>query len=246
MRSARACPATSGCSPRWGMRAATSSLTRSRSCGFTPARRAISPARSVWKARGPVPRRLAKLAALRARPHALALRVSIDYPERARHDAGRGAGNFLKAWAALALLHGAGFRVSIARQMEPGESRGEVEDAYRRLMCAHQPPQAVNIVAFPDFGAPGTRPSVPPVTEDCMRRYHTEATRREFMCAYSKMVVKQNGRMRVYACTLVDDDPAYDQGGTLGASLGRRVMLRHRRCFSCFQYGASCSESRGH
>ena len=193
-----------------------------------------------------VPRRLAKLAELRARPHALALRVSIDYPERARHDAGRGAGNFLKAWAALALLHGAGFRVSIARQMEPGESRTEVEDAYRRLMCAHQLPQDLNIVAFPDFGAPATRPAVPPVTEDCMRRYHTEATRREFMCAYSKMVVKQNGRMRVYACTLVDDDPAYDQGGTLGASLGRRVMLRHHRCFSCFKYGASCSETRGH
>jgi len=79
-----------------------------------------------------------------------------------------------------------------------------------------------------------------------MTQYHTEATRREFMCAYSKMVVKQNGRMRVYACTLVDDDPAYDQGGTLGESLGRRVMLRHHRCLSCFKYGASCSETRGH
>src|SRR5882724_5277478 len=105
-----------------------------------------------------VPKRLAKLAELRARPHALALRVSIDYPERARHDAGRGAGNFLKAWAALALLHGAGFRVSIARQMEPGENRSAVEDAYRRLMCAHALPQDLTIVAFPDFGAPGTQP----------------------------------------------------------------------------------------
>jgi hypothetical protein len=172
--------------------------------------------------------------------------VSIDYPQRARHDAGRGEGNFLKAWAALALLHGAGFRVSIARQMEPGENRTAVEDAYRALMHAHALPQDLNIVAFPDFGAPGTRAPVPPVTENCMTQYHSEATRREFMCAYSKMVVKLNGRMRVYACTLVDDDPAYDQGGTLGESLGRRVMLRHHRCFSCFKYGASCSETRGH
>src|ERR1700730_2150900 len=53
-RLGRACPATSGCSPRWEMHAATSSLTPFRSCGFTPARRAISPARSVWKARSPV------------------------------------------------------------------------------------------------------------------------------------------------------------------------------------------------
>ena len=193
-----------------------------------------------------VPKRLAQLAELRARPHPLGLRVSIDYPQRARHDAGRGEGNFLKAWAALALLHGAGFRVSIARQMEPGENRTAVEDAYRALMPAHALPQDLNIVAFPDFGAPGTQPPVPQVTQNCMTQYHTEATRREFMCAYSKMVVKQNGRMRVYACTLVDDDPAYDQGGTLGESLGRHVMMRHHRCFSCFKYGASCSESRGH
>ena len=193
-----------------------------------------------------VPARLTKLAALRARPHPLTLRVSIDYPDPVRHDSGRGAGNFLEAWRTLALLHGAGFRVSIARQMEPGEDAPAIEGAYRALMQEHGLPEDLNVVAFPDFGTPGTRRAVPQVTESCMRQYQTEATRREFMCAYSKMVVKQNGRMRVYACTLVDDDPAYDQGGTLAESLGRRVMLRHHRCFSCFKYGASCSETRGH
>ena len=55
-----------------------------------------------------------------------------------------------------------------------------------------------------------------------------------------------DGRLRVYACTLVDDDPDYDQGGSLAESLGARVMLRHHRCFSCFKYGASCSEAQGH
>jgi hypothetical protein len=59
------------------------------------------------------------------------------------------------------------------------------------------------------------------------------------------MVVKLGGRMRVYACTLVDDDPAYDQGGTLREALGARVLLRHQRCYSCFAYGASCSEGAG-
>ena len=193
-----------------------------------------------------VPARLGKLAELRARPHPLSLRVSIDYPDPARHDAARGTGNFLKAWRTLGLLHGAGFRVSIARQMEPGEERRTVEERYRALMQQYGLPQDLNIVAFPDFGSPGERRSVPQVTENCMRQYQTAATRGEFMCAYSKMVVKRNGRMRVYACTLVDDDPAYDQGGTLAESRGRRVMLRHHRCFSCFKFGASCSETRGH
>lgn len=193
-----------------------------------------------------IPRRIGKLAALRAKPHPLALRVSIDFPDAARHEAGRGAGTFDKAWRSLQLLHAAGFRVSIARQMDKGEDTAAVEQAYREQCRAFGLPADLHIVAFPDFGGPGAKLAVPHVTESCMTQYHTEATRREFMCAYSKMVVKQQGRMRVYACTLVDDDPAYDQGGTLAESLGRRVMLRHHRCFSCFKYGASCSETRGH
>jgi hypothetical protein len=75
-----------------------------------------------------------------------------------------------------------------------------------------------------------------------MTRYQTESSRREFMCAFSKMVIKKNGRMRVYACTLVDDDDDYAQGETLTEALHERVMLRHHRCYSCFAYGSSCSE----
>ena len=75
-----------------------------------------------------------------------------------------------------------------------------------------------------------------------MTRYQTESSRREFMCAFSKMVIKKDGRMRVYACTLVDDDERYDQGANLRAALGQRVMLAHHRCYSCFAYGSSCSE----
>jgi hypothetical protein len=56
------------------------------------------------------------------------------------------------------------------------------------------------------------------------------------------MVIKKNGRMRVYACTLVDDDESYDLGATLGETLKTRIMLHHHRCFSCFKFGSSCSE----
>jgi hypothetical protein len=56
------------------------------------------------------------------------------------------------------------------------------------------------------------------------------------------MIVKRNGRMRVYACTLVDDDEDYDLGSSLMESMRVRVMLKHHRCYSCFARGASCSE----
>ena len=75
-----------------------------------------------------------------------------------------------------------------------------------------------------------------------MTQFQDAASRQQFMCAFSKMVVKKNGRLRVYACTLVDDDEDYDQGPTLAGALEQRVMLKHHRCYSCFAHGSSCSE----
>jgi len=193
----------------------------------------------------PLLRRLPRLEALRAKPHPLRLRVSLDFPDAARHDAGRGAGTFATSLRALCALRAAGFGVSVARRMEPGEDGAAVEAAYRRLFEAAGLPGDLPLVAFPDFGPPGAAVDVPAITESCMTAHHDETSRRAFMCAYSKMVVKRDGRMRVYACTLVDDEPAYDQGGSLREALGARVMLRHHRCYSCFAYGASCSETGG-
>lgn len=190
----------------------------------------------------PVLRRLRQIARLATSAHPVSFRVSVDFPDEARHDAGRGAGSFRKALTGLRALHEMGFGVSLARQMQPGEDAGACEARYREILVAYGLPAALRIVTFPDFGPPGTTRAVPFVSEDCMTRYQTEATRRAFMCAFSKMVVKTNGRMRVYACTLVDDDPRYDLGGSLTEALPRRVTLEHHRCYSCFRYGSSCSE----
>jgi molybdenum cofactor biosynthesis enzyme MoaA len=195
---------------------------------------------------GALPKRVGQLQPLLRKPHALSLRISIDWPDADKHDAGRGAGNFDASFRTAAKLTDAGLKVSIARQMIPGEDRAAVDQAYARWFEHYGLPTDTRIVFFPDFGAPGKERVVPFVTESCMTTFQTEATRREFMCAYSKMVVKQAGSMRVYACTLVDDDPDYDQGGSLRESLGKRVMLRHHRCFSCFKFGASCSEGGAH
>jgi hypothetical protein len=62
------------------------------------------------------------------------------------------------------------------------------------------------------------------------------------MCNFSKMIVKTNDSIGVYACTLVDDDKDYSLGSTLREAMDVRVMMRHHRCYSCFAYGASCSE----
>jgi len=187
-------------------------------------------------------KRLHHIERLRGSSHPISFRVSIDWPEEDRHDAGRGAGSFAKALEGMRELHRMGFDVSLARQMEADEITRAVERRYRDLLRHGGLPMDTRIVAFPDFGIPNSHPDVPAVTEDCMTRYQTEESRRKFMCAFSKMVVKKNGAMRVYACTLVDDDDDYDLGGSLAEAFDQRIRLRHHRCYQCFAFGSSCSE----
>lgn len=196
----------------------------------------------LTNATDPLLHRLDEIERLCRAPSPVSFRVSLDHPDAARHDAGRGIGSFDRALEGLAALNARGFGLSIARQMAPDEDTPRVEAAYRAILRDHGLPEDLRLVAFPDFDVPGSRRQVPEITEDCMTRYHTEETRRAFMCAFSKMVVKQDGRMRVYACTLVDDDPSYDLGSSLAQAMPQRIGLRHQRCYACFQSGASCSE----
>jgi len=80
------------------------------------------------------------------------------------------------------------------------------------------------------------------ISEYCLAQYHTEESRAGFMCAFSRMIVKQNGKMGVYACTLVDDDPAFNLGAELEQAVARQVLLQHPRCAVCFSQGVSCSQ----
>ncbi len=190
----------------------------------------------------PLMNRLSDLLPLLKKPQRLSFRISLDSPDAATHDAGRGSGNFKKSLRSLQLLTEHGFGVSVARQSRKGEDKASVDQAYQQHFAAIGLPRGTRIVAFPEFHTPGSIVAVPVITEDCMTRYHTSKTRADFMCASSKMVVKKEGRMRVYACTLVDDDPDYDLGGSLKDALLCRIMMKHHRCYSCFAYGASCSE----
>ncbi len=187
-------------------------------------------------------KRLHQVATLADTEFPISFRISVDWPDEQRHDAGRGEGTFRQSLQSMVELQRLGFGVSLARQMMPDEDSAAVDAQFQTLLQEAGFAGEIRIVAFPDFATPGAHPDVPVVTEDCMTRYQTEATRRAFMCAFSKMVIKTGGRMRVYACTLVDDDERYDQGSNLRAALDQRVMLAHHRCYSCFAYGSSCSE----
>jgi len=196
----------------------------------------------LTNATNPLRMRLDEIQALKNKTHPLSFRVSIDYPDEQKHDNGRGEGNFALSWEVIKDLNKRGFAISIARQRGINENTEKIDQAYRPYFKKAQLSPDIRIVSFPDFLTPGTIADVPHITEGCMTQYHDEEGRDQFMCNYSKMVVKRNGQMRVYACTLVDDDQDYDFGSTLKEAMDVRVMLKHHRCYSCFAQGASCSE----
>ncbi|OEY66204.1 radical SAM protein [Marinobacter sp. X15-166B] len=195
----------------------------------------------LTNATDPLLKRRHQLLPLLRNPHPIHFRVSLDFPDAARHDKDRGAGSFNKALEGIRWLHEQGFRVSIARQTDVGEVPARVEAGYRAIFRQWGIPEDLAFTAFPDLGVPGSDDGSPEITETCMEQYPTPESRAHFMCTYTRMLVKKGDRVRVYACTLVDDDPDYDLGGTLTESMTPRIMLRHHRCFACYRFGASCS-----
>lgn len=186
----------------------------------------------------PLQSRLQEIMPLAGKPQRLSFRVSLDYPNAGKHDAGRGCGMFALALDTLGRLRSAGFHVSVARRREDGEDPTAVATDFQTHFKSIGLPADTPIIAFPNLKPDKT----PEITETCMSAYHTPTSREKFMCAFSRMVVKQGGVFRVYACTLVDDDPHYDLGTSLKESANLRVTLGHPRCFACFAGGASCSE----
>lgn len=190
----------------------------------------------------PLVKRMADVQRLRDKPHALRFRISLDDPDPVKHDALRGKGTFDKALTTLGTLYKAGFSVSVARRMTADEDSAVVDQAYAKILRTIGIAEDITIVKFPEFHLPGSLPHVPEITETCMTRYLNTEQRARFMCNFSKMIVRKDGRCGVYACTLVDDNKSYDLGSTLKSAMQKRVMLGHHRCYSCFACGTSCSE----
>lgn len=201
----------------------------------------LRPCFVLTNATDPLLRRTEQLLPLLDKPFPIRFRVSLDFPDEALHDKDRGTGSFVKALKGIRWLHDNGFNVSIARQMTPEEDAAKEEAEFRKIFRAANIPEDLAFTAFPDFGTPGSEDQTPEITESCMAKYPTAESQAHFMCSYSRMLVKENGRVKVYACTLVDDDRDYGATSSLAESLYTRVMLRHHRCFSCYRFGASCS-----
>ncbi|MEY2853858.1 MAG: hypothetical protein RL030_990 [Pseudomonadota bacterium] len=173
------------------------------------------------------------LAELRQMPHALRFRISIDWPDEARHDAGRGPKSFRKALEGLRLLHSAGFAVGITRQCEVGEQRQAVEARFRSMLRRQQLPDDMPVVSLPNLGLPTTQAIAghSPASDAGPRATIAPA------CTRSRMLLRRPEGLRFSPCPLVDDTPGLDMGDTLGAALHAPARLLHTRCRICLERG---------
>lgn len=174
------------------------------------------------------------------KPNSMTFRISIDSPYKEIHDDMRGKGNFAKAVKSLSELHRFGFKISVARCEKSNENSEKIESQYKKIFSAAGIPENTHIAAFPNLQ---TEKENPEITERCMTTHCTSADRSAFMCSSIKMVAVKNGKPGIFACTLVDNDDDYNFGENLELAMNYRVMLKHKRCFTCFSSGVTCSES---
>ncbi len=178
----------------------------------------------------PLLRRPQHLARLRAGAHPLAFRVSIDHPDEARHDAGRGLKTWRRALEGLRLLHCAGFEVGVTRLQSPDEDAAAIDARFRTLLRRNGLPEAMSIVALPDLGP--LRAS-----EDDLLGWRADAG---------------SGRACLHAFADGDDARRFDAAAALPARRRRlhsnsmahlrmpsrrASQMRHRRCRICLTRG---------
>lgn len=183
----------------------------------------------------PLLKRVHQLQQLKAQLHPLSFRISIDYPDERRHDTARGWGNFARAIEGLQLLYAQGFAISIARQMDGNENTPEVNDAYRQLLRKAKLPEDIRIVPLPELGKLGTDSQIDVLP--------TPVDSHRLMCAHSRMLLKCNGQLRMYACAFTDDDARFDLGNSLSDAIHQPICLQHQRCRQCIKQTASYSEA---
>lgn len=175
----------------------------------------------------------------------LRLRVSLDDPSAAIHDAERSEGAHAKTIDGLRWLGANGFNVEIAGRGFAHEAeqalRARFQNVFDEVGLRIDAGDAAALVIFPEMD-PDQNP--PEITTACWGILEKDP--REVMCASARMVVKRKGaaELSVLACTLLPYDPQFELGTTLAAS-SRPVQLNHKYCASfCVLGGASCGTAK--
>jgi molybdenum cofactor biosynthesis enzyme MoaA len=184
---------------------------------------------------------LARLrAAESASLYSLEFRVSIDGYTAADNDPIRGPGTFDRALRGVRQLVEHGFLpiITVTRVREE-ESGAVLFDGFVRLLRSngYERPR-IKILPALRIGAEAERyrgyRSEECVTPDMMQGFDQG----QLLCNHSRIVTDRG----VYVCPILIDAPDARLGTSLEESI-RPYSLRHRACYTCYQYGSICTNA---
>ena len=172
--------------------------------------------------------------------YCLEFRVSIDGPDSATNDPIRGEGTFDKAVNGVALLVEAGFLpiITMTRVWDEGDDQ-KVLGQFRELLARHGYHRArLKILPRLKIGAEADRTEgygqFDRVTHELLEEFDLG----QLICNHSRVVTDRG----IAVCPILLDSPDAIMGETLDDA-DRDFPLAHGACFTCYQYGAICTNA---
>jgi molybdenum cofactor biosynthesis enzyme MoaA len=185
------------------------------------------------------PVQIAALAASeRASTYSLEFRVSIDAADAERNDKLRGEGTFARALDGVRLLLDHGFLpiITAAQVWTDAEDAG-MRDRFMDLLrsIGYERPR-LKILPRLRIGRETERTpgysEEERVTAEMLAGYDTA----QLLCSSARVVTSHG----IWVCPILLDSPDARLGRTL-TEAARPYALAHRACYTCWQYGALCS-----
>jgi hypothetical protein len=181
-------------------------------------------------------------------PGRLTLRITLESPHEAEHDAIRGRTTFAQTVETIRDLGGIGFVpvITAERPLLHEQDPEEILAGYAALFPGMR--VEVNLIEnilemghqLVRMASDGQRPAPEVfITTKCFGVLNRSPE--SLMCHYSRCIQKLDGRLRYYPCPVIYDDERFDLGATLEGSF-RRVYIGHKNCYDyCLKgTGASC------
>ncbi|HXG09148.1 MAG TPA: radical SAM protein [Gemmataceae bacterium] len=175
-----------------------------------------------------------------ASPYSLEFRVSIDGFTAEQNDPIRGDGAFARALHGVRQLVAHGFLpiITVVRTRDDQDDAELVRGFVELLRANGYDRPRLKVLPILRLGAEAERcrgyREEERVTPEMMDGYDTG----QLLCSHSRIVTDRG----VYVCPILIEAPDARLGDTLAEAL-TPYPLRHRACYTCYQYGALCANA---
>lgn len=176
--------------------------------------------------------------AVAASPYSLEFRVSLDGYTAEMNDPVRGEGTFARTLRGIGQLVAAGFLplVTVTRTSDEQDESGLFEGFVALLRLIGYTRPRLKVLPILRLGAEVGRlrgyGEYELVTPEMMEGFDQA----QLVCHHSRIITDHG----VHVCPILIEAPEARMGASLAEALGP-FPLRYRACFTCYQYGAICS-----